>query len=57
MSTGNHLGTVLMPWGGLRLTLKGVLEMVGWRRRDETAVNPTEIGVPSTMNDVNKHES
>ena len=33
--------------GGAQRTLEGVLEMVGWRRRDETGVKPTEIEVPS----------
>ena len=28
-------------------TLEAVLEMVGWRGRDETAVKPTVIGVPA----------
>ena len=41
----------------MRHTLEGVLEIVGWRRRDETGVNPTEIGVPSIINHVNKHDS
>ena len=46
-----------MPCVGVRHTLKGVLETVGWQRRDETGVKPTEIGVPSTLTHVNKHES
>lgn len=38
--------------GDVRHTAEGVSEAVGWRRRDETGVNPTEIGVPSTINRV-----
>lgn len=36
--------------GDVRHTAEGVLEAVGWRGRDETGVNPTEIGAPSTIN-------
>ena len=42
--------------GVAQRTLEGVLlEMVGWRRRDETGVKPTEIEVPSIshVNDTN----
>ena len=41
----------------VRHTLRGVLEMVGWRRRDETGVKPTLIGVPSSISHVNKQEA
>ena len=39
--------------GVTQRTLEGVLEMVGWRRRDETGVKPTEIEVPSINHVIN----
>ena len=58
MSAEIHL-VIHLLWGcaSRRHTVKGVLETVEWRIRDETGVKPTAIGIPSPINHVNKHES
>lgn len=48
---------VVYACADVRHTLKGVLEMVGWRKRDDTGVKPTLIGVPSSIGHVNKEEA